>query len=122
MTRVVGGFSHGSQLPKAKCVNVYLMNQPHVDLTTRIARNGAFVSSYLDNELVMMDAEEGRYFSLNPTTSRIWELLAEPRQVSSLCDQLMTIYNVERERCETQVLKVLGDMQRQGLVLVQDKP
>lgn len=89
-----------------------------VTLETCIARNSAFVTSYLDKEIVMMDAQEGRYFSLNPTTTRIWELLSEPRQISSLCDHLMNVYNVEREQCEVQVLKVVSDMHRQGLLVV----
>jgi Coenzyme PQQ synthesis protein D (PqqD) len=90
-----------------------------LELSTQVKRNSSLVSSWLDNELVMMDAEEGRYFSLNATTSRIWELLAEPKRVSDVCDQLMTVYTVDRQRCETQVLKVLGDLHRQGLVLIQ---
>ncbi len=89
-----------------------------IELGTHIKRNSSLVSSWLDNELVMMDADEGRYFSLNPTTSRIWEMLAEPTPVSHICDQLMDVYDVDRERCEAQVLKVVSDMHHQGLVLV----
>ena len=90
----------------------------NLDLETQIKRNSTVVSSWLDNELVMMDAEEGRYFSLNATTTRIWELLAEPRRVNELCQDLMTLYDIDRQRCEVQVLKVLDDLHRQGLVLV----
>jgi Coenzyme PQQ synthesis protein D (PqqD) len=90
-----------------------------LELSTQVTRNSALVTSCLDDELVMMDAEEGRYFSLNATTSRIWEMLAKPKRVSDVCDDLMTLYNVDRERCEAQVLKVVSDMHRQGLVLVQ---
>jgi hypothetical protein len=88
-----------------------------LNLTTQVKRNSKFVSSYLDDELVMMDADEGRYFSLNPTTSRIWEMLAEPKRVSDVCKDLMNVYNVERAHCEAQVLSVLGKMRQQGLVL-----
>ena len=90
-----------------------------IELKTKVTHNADMMTSWLDDELVMMDADEGRYFSLNPTSSRIWTLIEQPKSVSELCDELMELYSVDRQSCETQVIKVLSDLQQQGLVSVQ---
>lgn len=65
----------------------------------------------------MMDIEQGKYFSLNPVATRIWDLLEKPLTEDELCMILIDEYDVEPERCLLEVSEHLKDMLRMGLIL-----
>lgn len=75
------------------------------------------LSSKIDEEVVLMSIETGTYYSLDPIGSRIWELLSkEPETIPELVDQLMEEYDVEVERCITDVQVFIDDMASKKLV------
>jgi len=41
----------------------------------KYTRNNDTIQGRLNDELVMMDIEKGKYFSLNPVATHIWDLL-----------------------------------------------
>ncbi|MCU0458724.1 MAG: PqqD family peptide modification chaperone [Bacteroidales bacterium] len=82
----------------------------------RYIRNSKTISGRLGDELVMMDIDQGKYFSLNPVATRIWDLLEKPLTIDELCLILMSEYNVEPERCRLDVNEYLSVMVRMGLV------
>lgn len=71
-------------------------------------------------EAVILDLESGRYYSLNPVGARVWDLIQTPQSVSAIRDVLLAEYEVERARCEQDLLRLLGDMAVQGLIEVTD--
>lgn len=83
----------------------------------RYIRNSKTISGRLHDELVMMDIEQGKYFSLNPVATRIWDLLEEPLLIDELCKYLMDEYEVELAECHSEVSEHLGEMVRLGLVV-----
>ena len=83
-------------------------------------RNQETISGQIDDEIVMVDIEKGSYFSLNPVATRIWELLEQPLTLDSLCDQLLTEYDVLTEQCRTDVTEHLAEMETLGLIRAVD--
>jgi len=83
---------------------------------TRYIRNSKTISGRLHDELVMMDIEQGKYFSLNPVATRIWDLLEKPYSLEDLCLALMDEYEVEIERCMVEVKEHLNMMVKMGLI------
>jgi hypothetical protein len=75
------------------------------------------MSSPVDGELVMIDLEQGVYYSLDRVGADIWSRLAEPRAVADLCAQLMQKYAVDQATCEADVLAVLNEMAANGLLV-----
>lgn len=86
-------------------------------MATKYARNNKTISGRLHDELVMMDLEQGKYFSLNPVATTIWELLETPRSMEELCWDLMEKYEVEPPRCFREVEEHLAEMGKLGLIL-----
>jgi hypothetical protein len=66
----------------------------------------------------MMDVDQGCYYGLNVTATRIWDMLAQPITVSGLCAQLAGEFAVPLHQCEQEVLEFLGDLMSRGLVKV----
>jgi len=80
-------------------------------------RNSKTISGRLHDEIVMMDLEQGKYFSLNPVATRIWDLLERELTVEELCVLLKEEYEVESRQCIEDVSEHLGEMVRLGLVI-----
>jgi len=87
------------------------------DRKTRYTRNTRTISGRLHDELVMMDIEQGKYFSLNPVATRIWDLMENTATAEELCVQLTDEYDVDSLLCRAEVSALLEDMVRLGLVV-----
>lgn len=80
-------------------------------------RNNKTISGRLSDELVMMDLDKGKYFSLNPVATRIWDLLETPLDTEELCLKLMEEYDVSYTQCKVEVEEVIVEMVKLGVVL-----
>lgn len=71
--------------------------------------------------MALLDPERGTYFSLNEVGARIWELLGKSFSVEAIRDQLWEEFDVNREECEEDLLRLLAELQRRGLLRVEEK-
>lgn len=79
-------------------------------------RNEDTVAGRLDDEIVMMDINKGKYFSLNPVASDIWNYLKRPLTVNEICEKLLDQYEVSITRCKSETESHIKDMVRLGLI------
>lgn len=86
------------------------------DHKTLYTRNSKTISGRLHDEMVMMDLDQGKYFSLNQVATRIWDLLESPSGIDQLCEVLSVEYDVDPDQCRRETEEVLGEMVRLGLV------
>jgi hypothetical protein len=77
-------------------------------------------SSDLDGSVVLLNYQNGTYYTLDNVAARIWNLMQEPRKVSDICDTVVKEYEVERQRCEQDVMRLLDQAARAGLIEVRD--
>ncbi len=76
------------------------------------------VSADLAAETVLMGLDQGYYYGLGDTGSRIWELVREPMTVTEVWDRMVAEYNVEPERCRVDLLRFLNALMEERLVEV----
>jgi hypothetical protein len=81
-----------------------------------LSRSKDLVFSAVDGEISLMNVETGKYYGLASVGARIWALLEEPTSVRGICDRLVSEYNVERARCEADVLRFVERMAAEGVV------
>ncbi len=82
-----------------------------------IVRNDdELLTTVVDGELIGMSVEQGACYGLNTVGTRIWGLLAEPRTIDSLCEQLTAEYDVEAGDCLNDVLDLAENLRAEGLV------
>lgn len=74
--------------------------------------------SQLDDDLLAIDAQAGYYYALNESAGRIWDLIAKPVTVGTVCEQLRREYAVNPDECERTVLTLLQSLHKAGLVKV----
>lgn len=76
------------------------------------------VSCNLAGEEVVLSLKSGTYYTLNPVGARIWSLVQEPATAGDLRDAILREYEVEPERCERELLGLLRDLLKEGLIQV----
>jgi hypothetical protein len=90
----------------------------NLSLTSRVVRAGEAITAAVDEELVMMDVQAGKYYGLNTVGAEIWQLLESPISVQDLCTTLTQSFEVPSERCTAEVLQFLEQLHTKGLVYV----
>jgi len=78
------------------------------------------VSTNLEDEAVILHLKDGVYFGINQVGARIWNLLQVPRTVGEIRDVILEEYDVEPQRCEQDLLKLLKELHSKGLINIRD--
>jgi len=76
------------------------------------------VSCQINEEVAILDLERSLYFGLEGVGVEIWEALEQPQSVAQLCDRVLEMFEVSRGECEKDVLDLLTNLQKEGLVEV----
>ena len=93
-----------------------------VEISDVVERNETILFTDLDDTVVMMDVDEGRYHELDPVGATIRTLLETTRPVAGLCEALVAAYDVEPEVCRRDVLEFPNEIEDMGIVLVGRTP
>lgn len=88
--------------------------------STVVAGKGQ-VSCDLAGEAAILNLESGVYYGLDAVGARVWHLLQEPRTVQDIRETLLMEYEVERDRCERDLLALLQELVAAGLIEVRDE-
>ncbi len=91
---------------------------PNIDLTSVISRAEGFTTAAVHDELMMLNVEQGAYYSLDPIAAEIWKILEQPTAVNDLTEQLQNRYAVSPEQCQADVLEFLEKLKQNGMILV----
>jgi hypothetical protein len=67
-------------------------------------------------ESAILDLKSGQYYGLNPIGTRIWALIQKPTPVVDILAKLLNEYEVDAERCERDLLTLIEELERKGLV------
>ena len=85
--------------------------------STVVASNNQISCDLLD-EAVILDLKTGVYYGLDPVGARIWSLVQEPKQMQQILGVLLAEYEVERDRCEIDLLALMRTLRERSLIEV----
>lgn len=69
-----------------------------------------------DAEAVLLHLDTKRYYTLNETGSRIWELLQQGRCTQEIARSLLNDYAVTDEEAMPMLLSFVDELQQEGLL------
>jgi hypothetical protein len=75
--------------------------------------------SRVDDELLGLDTHTGLAYSLNPSASRVWDLIDRWATVDAVCEQLEQEYDIEPTTCAEHVIELLERLQEARLIDVE---
>jgi hypothetical protein len=90
-----------------------------IDPGAKVVRRGGALTAPVDEELVMLDPDQSRYYGLNEVGASIWGLLERPCTVEEICGKLTADYRVNPDVCREQVSGFLERLADAGLVDVE---
>jgi len=75
------------------------------------------VACVVGGEAVILQLDNGVYYSLNPVGARVWALLQEPRTLAELVERVVEEFDVGAERCQADVAELLAALGAHALVV-----
>jgi hypothetical protein len=91
---------------------------PPLTLNSQVTAVPDLLASDLAGEMVLLNLADGVYYGLDAVGAQIWRSIGQPRAVHDLVDDVVAHYEVDRARCEQDVLVFLTDLAAHGLVAV----
>jgi hypothetical protein len=92
--------------------------QRSVTLGDTITWSGKQLITEISGEVVLMNIELGRYYSLDDIGSEIWRSLEKAVAVGTLCQALADRYKADSATVATDVLALLNKLLEQQLIVV----
>ena len=98
------------------------MNEPLIpESATVVVAADVLVSDFAD-EVVILNLRDGVYYGLEEVGARIWQLLQHPVTVTDICGALLSEYDLESERCISDVRALVTELAAKGLVEIREAP
>ena len=83
-----------------------------------IVVNKDVVSCDLVDEAAILNLKTGIYYGLDPVGARIWKLIQTPRQLNEILETLLNEYEVEKNRCQEDLIELLEQLAEKELVTI----
>lgn len=80
--------------------------------------SGEILSQRLEGETVLLDLTSEKYFSIDATGTRIWQLVSEGVSLDSIVETLRCEFDVEPATLNDDVREFLQELLRAGLIQI----
>ena len=82
----------------------------------RVRQSADVVSSRMGDSGVLVHLQTNRIFEVNATGLRIWELAGDGRTLLDIKERLQREFEVEPERLERELLALVAELSREGML------
>lgn len=98
-----------------------MINIKSITNDTIIYRKNNIEWTDLNDDFVMMDIEKGKYYAINSSAGAIWEKIKNPISVSSLINDLITEFQIDKDICYEDTIKFLNQLNDSKLICTENK-
>jgi len=89
-----------------------------LSINSRVVATSDHVSCELEGEAVILNLNDTVYYGLNEVALSIWEQIQKPVFVWEIRDEIVRQFQVESDRCEKDVLNLLGQLKDSTLLQI----
>jgi Coenzyme PQQ synthesis protein D (PqqD) len=91
-----------------------------MNLLTIVKQSKDQASCCLNDEVAILNLQSAMYFGLDEVGAFIWQALNEPRPMSEICSMVLDSFEVDTERCSTDVFNFITKLEKEGLVELEE--
>lgn len=91
-----------------------------VTLEDRVVQPSHVLIRFLDKESVLLNVDTERYFGLDETGTRMWQLVTAAPRVEIAYQQLLDEYDVQPEQLRANLTELLDRLVENGLLQIAD--
>ncbi|WP_157215752.1 PqqD family protein [Flavisphingomonas formosensis] len=95
------------------------IRQAAIGPDTIVVRNPDMPATCVDEELVILNVETGRYVGLDSIGRRIWDAIEMPTRVGDLCTSLAREFRGDAAAVEEDTTAFLHELAREALIGIQ---
>jgi hypothetical protein len=85
---------------------------------SRIERTDQCMLAETDEGLMLLSLSDGKFYSLQNTGRRIWELLEHKSFVADLVSALREEFEIDDATCTSEVIELLSALKKRGFVRI----
>ncbi len=89
-----------------------------IRLNNTIQRDPELMSSKLDNEVVLLSINNGKYYKIDEVGAGIWEKIENPTKVDEICKMMAKEYEVDVEECQQDTFNFLQQLLKDNLISI----
>jgi coenzyme PQQ synthesis protein D (PqqD) len=78
------------------------------------------VSCELDGEAALLNVRTGDYYGLDEVGASVWRIMSQPHTVAEIINEITSEYDVDTARCESDLVDLLSELAKHGLVEISD--
>lgn len=82
-----------------------------------LKKNNKLCISEKNDEIVILNMESGMFFGLQDVSYDVWKIMEEHRDVASIVNEIVQIYDVARKEAEIDISNIINEMKENGLVI-----
>ncbi len=98
-----------------------MASKPDVQpLLNTIKPNPNVIFRRLDDQIVLFHLESDRFYELNSTAARFWELLNEGSNEADIREQMLTEFAVDREQLSAEAEALVQSLRQEDLITVDE--
>ena len=79
------------------------------------------LGSELGSEVVMLSLRDGTYYGLDAVGAEVWRLIQSPSTIGHIVATIVDTFDVDEERCRTDVVALIGALRDRQLVHVRER-
>ncbi len=76
------------------------------------------VFTEIEGEATILNTATGTYYGLNETGTAIWKLIQTPVTFKKIIISILSNYKVEKEVCKKEINDLLLDMNKEGMITI----
>ena len=81
-----------------------------------LRRSQQALSAEVGSDVVALNIAKGACYGMEKVAADVWQLLAQPTDIETICESLTGRYEVDPETCRSDVCRLIEEMVREGLV------
>jgi hypothetical protein len=79
-------------------------------------RSPSALFSSIGDDIVALHVKNGHCYGMEEVTAKVWQMLADPTDIDSICRRLLEDYDVEPSVCQEDVHRLISQLQSEGLI------
>lgn len=95
-----------------------MITKQNISISDHVVQSEGNIVSDMGKEKVMLSIHNGKYYNLGEIGGKIWELMKEPTKVEQMVNTLISLYLVDKQDCEEDVLSFLSHLYEEKLIKI----
>ncbi|MEH6948038.1 lasso peptide biosynthesis PqqD family chaperone [Bacillus sp. JJ634] len=98
-----------------------MIKNQNITLNHVLAQGLGNVVSDMNGEKVILSIDRGKYYNLGEVGGVIWDTLESRISVSDLINHLLLEYDVDKKKCEEEVISFVEHLYKEGLIQIEER-